>query len=154
MQAQHYKFILWTVFSDIMPCSAGLLGRVLNLTKHCSFIWYRRVLAEYWLAYGLRIVLDCGRDGHIHIDKGPKSSKGKLRKQTAQLQIKQTVTFKTSLFISISVRNTIIPICYNGWLVYSRCSHLEHRASVKRFVSLQSLNVRQSVKLLGWVISL
>jgi hypothetical protein len=33
--------------------------------------------------------------------------------------------------------------------IYSCCSHLEHRASVKRFVSLQFLNLRQSVGLLG-----
>jgi hypothetical protein len=36
---------------------------------------------------------------------------------------------------------------------YSCCSHLEHRASVKRFVSLQFLNLRQSVGLLGRGIS-
>jgi hypothetical protein len=40
-----------------------------------------------------------------------------------------------------------------GWLVYSCCSHLEHRASVKRFVSLQFLNLRYSVGLLRRVIS-
>jgi hypothetical protein len=39
------------------------------------------------------------------------------------------------------------------WLVYSCCSHLEHRAFVKRFVSLQFLNVRHSVGLLGRAIS-
>jgi hypothetical protein len=33
-------------------------------------------------------------------------------------------------------------------LVYSCCSHLEHRASMKRFVSLQFLNLRHSVGLL------
>jgi hypothetical protein len=37
--------------------------------------------------------------------------------------------------------------------IYSCCSHLEHRASVKRFVSLQFLNLRQSVGLLGREIS-
>jgi hypothetical protein len=40
-----------------------------------------------------------------------------------------------------------------GWLVYSCCSDLEHRASVKRFVSLQFLNLRHLVGLLGRVIS-
>jgi hypothetical protein len=35
----------------------------------------------------------------------------------------------------------------------SCCSHLDHRASVKRFVSLQFLNLRQSVRLLGQGIS-
>jgi hypothetical protein len=40
-----------------------------------------------------------------------------------------------------------------GWFVYSCCSHLEHRASVKRFVSLQFLNLRHSVGLLERVIS-
>jgi hypothetical protein len=38
-------------------------------------------------------------------------------------------------------------------LVNSCCSHLEHRASVKRFVSLQFLNLRHSLGLLGRVIS-
>jgi hypothetical protein len=40
-----------------------------------------------------------------------------------------------------------------GWLAYSCCSHLEHRASVERFVSLKFLNLRHSVGLLGRVIS-
>jgi hypothetical protein len=39
------------------------------------------------------------------------------------------------------------------WLVYSFCSHLEHIASVKRFVSLQVFILRHSVRLLGRVIS-
>jgi hypothetical protein len=38
--------------------------------------------------------------------------------------------------------------------IYSCCSNLEHKASVKHFVSLQFLNFRQSVGLLGWEISL
>jgi hypothetical protein len=38
-------------------------------------------------------------------------------------------------------------------LLYSNCSLLEHRASVKRFVSLQFLNLRQTVGLLGRGIS-
>jgi hypothetical protein len=40
-----------------------------------------------------------------------------------------------------------------GWLVYFSCSNLEHRVSVKRFVSLQFLNLRQSVRVLGRGIS-
>jgi hypothetical protein len=39
------------------------------------------------------------------------------------------------------------------WLVYSCCSHLKHRASLKRFVSLQFLTLRHSVGLIGRVIS-
>jgi hypothetical protein len=39
------------------------------------------------------------------------------------------------------------------WLVYSCCSHLEHRTSLKRFASLQFLNLRHSAGLLGRVIS-
>jgi hypothetical protein len=46
----------------------------------------------------------------------------------------------------------ISPYFKHGFL-YSYCSHLEHRASVKRFVSLQFLNLRHSVGLLGRVIS-
>jgi hypothetical protein len=37
--------------------------------------------------------------------------------------------------------------------IYSCCSHLKHKASVKRFVSLQFLNLRQSAGLLGRGIS-
>jgi hypothetical protein len=40
--------------------------------------------------------------------------------------------------------------CCNNFLFYYCCSQLEHKASVKRFVSLQFLNLRQSVGLLGW----
>jgi hypothetical protein len=40
-----------------------------------------------------------------------------------------------------------------GWLVYSCCSHLEHRTFVKLFVSLQFLNLRHSVGFLWLVIS-
>jgi hypothetical protein len=38
-------------------------------------------------------------------------------------------------------------------LVYSCCSHLEHRASVKRFISLHFLDLRHSVGPLSRVIS-
>jgi hypothetical protein len=38
--------------------------------------------------------------------------------------------------------------------IYTCCSHLEHRASVKHFISLQFLNLQQSVGLLEWRISL
>jgi hypothetical protein len=44
-------------------------------------------------------------------------------------------------------------ISYKDIVVYSCCSHLEHGASVKRFVSLQFLNLRHSEGLLGRVIS-
>jgi hypothetical protein len=37
--------------------------------------------------------------------------------------------------------------------IYSCCSHLEHRTSVKRFVSLHFLNLTKSVGLLGRGIS-
>jgi hypothetical protein len=37
--------------------------------------------------------------------------------------------------------------------LHSCCSHLEHRAFVKHFASLQFLNLRQSVRLLGRGIS-
>jgi hypothetical protein len=55
----------------------------------------------------------------------------------------------------ITQRTTLVLHCY--WLVcclvYSCCSHLEQRATVKRFVSLQFLNLRRSVGFLGRVIS-
>jgi hypothetical protein len=37
--------------------------------------------------------------------------------------------------------------------IYSRCSYLEHRVSVKRFVSLQFLNLKEPVGLLARDIS-
>jgi hypothetical protein len=54
--------------------------------------------------------------------------------------------------INIIKSIVLIQICID-WLVYSCCSHLDHRASVKRFVSLQFLNLRHSVGLLELVIS-
>jgi hypothetical protein len=50
-------------------------------------------------------------------------------------------------------RRTFLSYNWLVALVHSCCSHLEHRASVKRFVSLQFLNLRHSVGLLGRVIS-
>jgi hypothetical protein len=47
----------------------------------------------------------------------------------------------------------LVTVRHIACLVYSCCSHLEHRASVKRFVSLQFLNLRRSVELFGRVIS-
>jgi hypothetical protein len=46
-----------------------------------------------------------------------------------------------------------LSVCLSIYL-YSCCPHLEHRASVKRFVSLRFLNLRQLVGLLGRGISL
>jgi hypothetical protein len=47
------------------------------------------------------------------------------------------------------------PLLFEGLLLclYSCCFHLEHKASVKRFVPLKFLNRRQSVGLLGRMIS-
>jgi hypothetical protein len=54
---------------------------------------------------------------------------------------------KPVLYIDVSVIHWFVR------LVYSSCSQSEHRASVKRFVSLQFLNLRHSVGFLGRVIS-
>jgi hypothetical protein len=64
-----------------------------------------------------------------------------------------------SISIYLSVCLSVCPcvclsVCLSIYLcIYSCCSHLEHRASVKWFLSLQFLNLRQSVELLGWGIS-
>jgi hypothetical protein len=50
-------------------------------------------------------------------------------------------------------KNVAIIISLLSISTYSCCSHLEHKASVKSFVSLQFLNLKQSVGLLGWGIS-
>jgi hypothetical protein len=66
---------------------------------------------------------------------------------------KRENSFCPQAFVVITIRVFIryVTALHIDWLVYSCCSHLEHRASVKRFVSLQFL--RQSVGLLGWVMS-
>jgi hypothetical protein len=53
----------------------------------------------------------------------------------------------------LQVLFTVFFYVVNFFLFYSCCTHLEHRTSVKRFVSLQFLNLRQSVGLLGQGIS-
>jgi hypothetical protein len=67
------------------------------------------------------------------------------------LSIHLSSIYLSSVYISIFYLS--IPIFYLSIYLYSCCSHLEHRASVKRFVSLNFLNFRQSVGLLERVIS-
>jgi hypothetical protein len=55
------------------------------------------------------------------------------------------------LFINVCIHLSMYLYIYLS--NYSSCSHLEHWASVKRFVSLQFVNLRQSVGLLGLGIS-
>jgi hypothetical protein len=48
------------------------------------------------------------------------------------------------------ILSVCLSVCLPVYLsIYSCCSQFEHRASVKLFVSLQFLNLRQSVELLG-----
>jgi hypothetical protein len=61
--------------------------------------------------------------------------------------------FFVVLLISFRQLVTVTSLHILGWLVDSCCSHLEHRASVKRSVSLQFLNLRYSVGLFGREIS-
>jgi hypothetical protein len=56
-------------------------------------------------------------------------------------------------FSPVRLANSGIVQVRAWFFFYSYCFHLEHRASVKRFVSLQFLNLRQSVGLLGRGIS-
>jgi hypothetical protein len=58
------------------------------------------------------------------------------------------IMYRNIIFLSI-----YLSVCLSVCLSISCSSHLEHRASVKRFVSLQFLNFRQSVGLLGRGIS-
>jgi hypothetical protein len=51
------------------------------------------------------------------------------------------------------VKQVVMIVTTVLFFFYSCCSHLEHRASVKRFISLQFLNFRQLVGLLGRGIS-
>jgi hypothetical protein len=60
---------------------------------------------------------------------------------------------QNSLSSHLLAKNTKIIIGLLSIAAYTCCSHLEHRASVKSFVSLQLLNLRQSVGLLGRGIS-
>jgi hypothetical protein len=67
------------------------------------------------------------------------------------------VSIYLSIYVCLSVYLSIcLYIGLSGWLAGCLsvcCSHLEHRASVKRFVSLQFFNLGQSVELLGRGIS-
>jgi hypothetical protein len=74
------------------------------------------------------------------------------------------LSFRTSIYLSIylSDRPSVRPSVYlihpsihhSIYLsIYPCCSHLRHRASGKRFVSLQFLNLEKSVGLLGRGIS-
>jgi hypothetical protein len=47
----------------------------------------------------------------------------------------------------------LLTTCFGRRRPHTSCCHLGHRASVKRFVSLQFLNLRHSVGLLGRVMS-
>jgi hypothetical protein len=57
-------------------------------------------------------------------------------------------------FFVVNISNLHNLYCTDCLSVYSCCSHLEHRASMKRFVSLQFFNLRQLVGPLGRMISL
>jgi hypothetical protein len=62
--------------------------------------------------------------------------------------------FQHVLFLNKSLLSIYLPTYLPIYLsIYHCCSHLEHWASVKRFVSLQFLNLRQSVGPLGRRIS-
>jgi hypothetical protein len=54
---------------------------------------------------------------------------------------------KINIYQHLAARRIIVCCCF-----HSCCSHLEHTASVKRFISLQFLNLRHSVGLLGRVV--
>jgi hypothetical protein len=59
------------------------------------------------------------------------------------------------LFLMMSVYHCVFTHLLRlvGWLVYSCCSHFEHRASVKRFHWIQFLNLRHLVRIVGRIIS-
>jgi hypothetical protein len=66
--------------------------------------------------------------------------------------------FATILYVFLCFIFLVILLPCFDWpracvIIYSCCSRLEHRASAKRFVSLQFLNLRQSVGLLEREIS-
>jgi hypothetical protein len=68
------------------------------------------------------------------------------------------VIFNVISLLRVSVNATLWNLHVFHWtwsrdFFFFRCSHLEQRASVKPFVSLQFINLRQSVGLLGRVIS-
>jgi hypothetical protein len=74
------------------------------------------------------------------------------------LSIYLPICLSTYLSIYPSIHLSIYPPIYLSILsiylsIYSCCSHLEHSPTVKRFVSLQFLNLRHSIGLLGRGIS-
>jgi hypothetical protein len=71
------------------------------------------------------------------------------------LQIKQCLEIRNyfiSVFITVNYELTwkILSLSLSLSLSISCCSHLEHMASMKRFVSLQFLHLGQSLGLLEW----
>jgi hypothetical protein len=74
-----------------------------------------------------------------------------------QCEVMSRPSVRPSIHPSIhpSIRPSIHPPIYPSIHppIHSCCSHLDHRASVKRFVSLHFLNLRHSVGLLGRGIS-
>jgi hypothetical protein len=72
-----------------------------------------------------------------------------MARNTICLFIYLSVCLSVCLSVDESINQSINRSIY----LSSCCSHLEHRASVERFVSLQFLNVRQSVGLLARRIS-
>jgi hypothetical protein len=68
---------------------------------------------------------------------------------STRISIHPSTYIYLSIYLSVclSVRPAVHPP------IYSCCSHLEHRATVKRLASCQILNLRQSVGLLGRGIS-
>jgi hypothetical protein len=72
-----------------------------------------------------------------------------VRNASTYLSICPSIHLSVCLSVYPSIRLSI----YLSIYLYSCCSHLEHRTFMKRFVSLQFLNLRQSVGPLGRGIS-
>jgi hypothetical protein len=74
----------------------------------------------------------------------PRSESGIFQEKSEALPLSIYLSIYLSTYLSI-----YLSVYLSIYLSIPHFSHLEHRASVKRFVSLQSLNLRQSVGLLG-----
>jgi hypothetical protein len=111
----------------------------------------------------------CGESGGMKIDRGNRSTRRKpapaplcpqkIPHEQTRARTRTAAVGSQRLTAWAMARPNCLPVgplagSEQNWLASFSCSsNLEHRASVKRFVSLQFLNLRQSTGLLGRVIN-
>jgi hypothetical protein len=74
----------------------------------------------------------------------------KFKVEVSLLEPTCSALFRATSLLETAIKSVHTSVHHIGFfLYYACCSHSEHRASVKRSVSLQFFNLRKSVGLLG-----